>query len=253
MGGRRLIPVFTALVVLVASAASAAPAEELSAHRGFGGSVDTTTPAGGSSTITSDGAPPPRLDTIDVLLGADISDTQTYKAMVFTLASFKSKSKRTVACAMMAGHSLEQTRDRLITSDLSDEDIQVAAETRALAYALACMRIARLMAEIEAEAPARPAGRAAARKCDVAPVALKVRTTRSEDGQYVITPVGNAKAGEKALPAKVTCKGTSSSMRVRVTAKTGDVRKAVGGPVQVGIISPSDVEDDAHIRVGFKK
>ena len=255
MVGLRLVPIAAALMLVMASAASAAPVDRPAERRGYGGSVDTTTTPGGTTTVTSDGRPPKHLDNIDVLLGADASDTTTYQGIVFTLATFKSKSKRTVACAIMAGHALEGTRDELLESHLSDADIQVAAETRALAYALTCMRIAQLMAEIEAEGPpTRPRDRAAGGKCDVAPVALKVRTKRTEGGGYEVTPAGDAKAGEKALPAKVTCKGTDSSMRVRVTAKKGlDVRRAVGGPVQVGLISPSNAENDAHIRVTFKK
>ena len=75
------------------------------------------------------------------------------------------------------------TRRRLRSSSLlADAEVSGNAATRVLAYATMCLRIARLMAQIEAEGP--PTRAARAHGCAVLPIDVKVRTERAEGGSY---------------------------------------------------------------------
>ncbi|GAA1134481.1 hypothetical protein [Nocardioides aquiterrae] len=251
MGQHRIVPICVALVLVAAVTAASAEPVGRDGNHGVHGSVSTTTPAGGTNTVTS-GNVPKDTDLISILVGDEAGDTALFKSMTFSLMQFKTPGKRTVACAVLAGRTLKKMRDLAVGTDLSPEAFESLAQTVALAHAALCLRIARLMADIESEAPAR-AGRAAARSCDVVPISVAVRTERTEDGGYRVVPTGKLTDRAKPLPAKITCKGKDGKLKIAIKAKKGtDLSKGLQKSVKFGIVSPSDATSDAHIKVGFK-
>lgn len=247
---RWVVPVAVlALVAGMHGSVRAAPAPE---GRGYGGKVSTTTTPGGATTVTS-GKVPKSVHVTDVFLGEEIGDTRMFTTLTFTLMHFSTKKDRTVACALFAAHQLDTVRDEVSERGGVDPgNVEVIANTKVLATAAMCMRMVRLMAEIEAEQPSR--ARRAARGCDALPIALKVRTERTEDGGYRMVTDGPVTNGATAIPARVTCKGSARKVVAHVVPKKHrTLRSAVGANVIAGVVSPSDAEDDAHVTVGFRK
>ena len=237
----------TTVAVALTMLGPAAPAARRDGH--FSGSVSTTTVPGGSTTVTS-ATVPKVVDAIDVLVGEEVGSTRTFKNMAFTMMVIPPK-KRVVSCLVMAARDLEQARERLYDFALDEEQVEAAANTRAAAFVVMCVRITRLMAELEAEGSVR-AERAARNRCSLAPLSLKVRTERTDDGGYLLTPVGSVKDATRTLPATITCQGTSSKLKLHVKrTKKSTVRKAVGRNVRMSVVSPPDAPGDAHITVGF--
>jgi hypothetical protein len=247
----RIVPLTASLVLVSASLAGASPHARRDGH--FDGKVATSTVPGGATTVTADLSNDVR--SADLYIDTDSTRSQDdFKAMTFALLSAKTKNRRIVACAVMAARAQDQIRELLSGGDgtISTDRIEVFAGNRAAAYALMCMNMARLMAEIEAEGP--PARAAARRpKCDVIPVKVKVRTMRTSDRGYTMVNAGGITNGQSALPVRMGCKSTSKRLTVRVTPKKkGPLQKALGPKMAVGVVNPTTADDSVDVTVGFK-
>ena len=243
-----MVPLLVA-ITLVAATISGAQARD--GHHPLGGSVDTSTVPGGSTTVTS-GTYDNDIKSADLFFDSDSMPPALYQEMVFGLLSAKTKSRRIVGCALMSSRYMAHARDFLLDSTLSSEEIEAVAGSRAAGLALFCMNLVRLMAEIEAEGtPTRVATRRST--CDVLPVQVKYRTERTEDGQYRIVPRGKFTDGTKALQVRLSCTGhgTRTTMHV-VPKKKVPLRKVAGKQISVGVANPSTATENADVTVGFK-
>lgn len=153
-----MVPLLVA-IALVAATVSGAQARD--GHHPIGGSVTTEVVPGDDSTVTSADAESAQND-LDIILGAkSVSDLPMFRIMAFTMMQVKAP-KRTGACLMIASSVHHEERPRWGTlGEFQQRDVNGYAETRALALAAMCLRIVKLMAEIEAEG--RPPGLAPAR------------------------------------------------------------------------------------------
>lgn len=250
MAPRSFVPLLVALV-LVATTITAAGAS--GGHHPLGGSVETSTPPGAATTVTS-GAYDNDIQSADVLIDTDTMSPDTFKVMVFALMSARSKSKRLVVCATVAAAHMEYVRERLAADDapVRPETVESIAGSRGAAYALMCMNMARLMAEIEAEGP--PARATSARpRCDVLPVQLRVRTERIPGGGFRVVPRGGITASATSMPVRTTCASRGTHLTMRLTAPRRAALRAVAGKrLVIGVANPSANEETADITVGFK-
>jgi hypothetical protein len=244
-----MVPLLVA-ITLVAATISSAQARD--GHHPLGGSVATSTEPGGATQVTS-GAYDNDIKSADLFFNSDTMPAELYQGMVFGLLSAKTKSRRIVGCALMSSRYMAHTRDYLLDSTLSNEEIEAVAGSRAAGLALFCMNLVRLMAEIEAEGtPTRVAARRST--CDVLPVQVKYRTERTEDGQYRIVPRGKFTDGTKALQVRLSCtgRGTRTTMHVVPKKKKVPLRKVAGKQISVAVANPSTASENADITVGFK-
>ena len=247
MGHLRIAHLVVALVTTVALM----PAAEARDGHPLGGTAEVEVVPGGTGTVTS-GEAERGLDDIDIIVGStSLSDRPIFNLMAFTLMQIKS-TKRTAGCLMMASAiSHEERSDWSSLSAFRENSVEGTGATRVLAYAAMCLRIARLMALVEAETPT--ARVAAARGCAVAPVDMKVHTERTDDGQYVVTPTSGARNATKRFGFKASCTGSKGRLTLLIRSKKGQTyRSSVGKLAQVGIANPPDAEDSAEVRVTFK-
>ena len=247
MGARRFVPVLAALAFVAATLQSA---EARDGH--FDGKVETSTSPGGATTTTTE-------DMSNDVRSADVYiDTEAgqaaedFKLMTFVLMSVKTPKKRLVACAVMAAHEQARVRELFEDGSVSPDRIESYAGNRGAAYALMCMNIARLMAEIESEPPpVRTAARRSA--CDVVPVKIKVRTERVDGGYRIVPRDDQLSNGARALPLRVTCAGRGTKLRMHVAPKKkGPLSRATGPRMIVGLASPPAAEHDVPVAVRFK-
>ncbi len=253
MGPRRSVPVILALAFVAATFSGADAETRRDGHHPLGGSADTSTPPGASSTVTS-GNYSNDVGSADIYINTDAARAvDDFKTMAFVLMSVKTPKKRLVACAVMAADEQARVRELFTDGSVSLDRIESFAGNRAAAYALMCMNIARLMAEIEAEAPP---SRATARRstCDVVPVKIKVHTERTEDGGYRLVPDDDKFTdGAKALPLRATCTGSGTKLTMHVAPKKkGSLKKVTGPRVIVGVANPPAADRTMPVTVGFK-
>lgn len=251
MGPRRFVPLLVALV-LVATTITAAGAS--GGHHPLGGSVETSTPPGAATTVTS-GVYDNDIKSADVLMDPGTMSQATFKTIAFALMSAKSKSRRVVVCATVAAGHMDYVRDRLESEEnpIRAEQIEAIAGSRGAAYALTCMNMVRLMAEIEAEGPpTRSAARGGG--CDVIPFQLRVTTRRTESGDYRMVPKSALAGATKAMPVRTTCTtgGGKLTMQLQPKKKRLRLSQVAGKRLVVGVANPSTNEETADVTVGFK-
>lgn len=249
MAPRRLVPLLVALT-LVATTISSARAD---GHHPLGGSIVTEVPAGGTSTVTS-GEYPRHTFEADVLLGTAASDTPLFKSFALILLGTE-PHRRNVGCLNIGALAHESMMDNL-SDRIEGSELEARAALRGAAAALLCLRIARLLAEIEAEIEAggRGAERSARpKRCGAIPFEVKVRTTKAEDGSVVLTTRGGLKDTTRSTRAKFSCATTGNKVRLHVRSKRKTpLQNVLGKQVQVGIASPSTASTSVPVKVSFK-
>lgn len=251
MAPRRFVPLLVALVLVTTTLGVA---EARDGHHPLGGEVTTTTPPGAATTVTS-GTYDNDITSADVLMDPDTMSQGAFRAIVFALMSAKSKSRRIVVCATVAAGHMEYVRERLESAEnpIRAEEIEAIAGSRGAAYALTCMNMVRLMAEIEAEGPpTRSAARGGG--CDVIPFQLRVTTRRTESGDYLMVPKSALAGATKAMPVRTTCttRGGKLTMHLQPKKKKLRLSQVAGKRLVVGVANPSTNEETADITVGFK-
>ena len=241
-----MVPLLVA-IALVAATISSARAD---GHHPLGGSAVVDVPAGGTGTVTS-GDFSKKVTDADIIMGADVGDSEVFRNMALLLLGIES-DKRNVGCLNFGALAHQDVMDAL-SDQISETEVESRAALHATAVSLMCLRIARLLAEIDAES-GRPGHQAArATRCGAIPFAVKVRTTRAEDGSYVRPPRGGLKNTARTAPAKFRCTERNGKFRLHIDPKgRKTLHGVVGKHVQVGIASPSDATSGAPVTVTFK-
>lgn len=260
MGHRLLAPAIVATATAVVSAlvgagpvsAQPAPSDPVS-HRtyqakGFTGSTQIEVPPGGTATVTS-GDLDKKTTSVKVEVSASPED-QAYENLVFTLAQAPTPGKRLLVCLMVV--QLGQTY--LDHEEIERLDFTEESTTRALLALLSCMRIAQLVAEIQAEGPPARSTVAAPPTCKTRPSGVTAQTTKVESG-YQMTVAGDLEPATKAAALKMTCKrkGQKLTFSIRPKAKGKSLRSVIGKNLGLDIASPSDAEEGTTVKVAFKK
>lgn len=259
------LPLAAALVAtaLAAAPASAAPARELrrdGTH--FPASVDTTVPAGGSSTITSPTIPKDT-KTLVVDLVAQANATQPQVDAFDELSSVlgkMTKGKRLLTCimlynALVTAPQLEDDYDAPVT-------FQANEAIGALAALVGCIHLAGLgtstqpaVAAVAAARPAASAGAAAQRgklhACARDQVGVP-GTLEQSDGTWTLALDGSIKKARNKLRIGCRTKSGKTVLKIRAAKNGVPLRRVTGKRPRLSLVSPADAPANAPTTVTFR-
>jgi hypothetical protein len=208
----------------------------------FPSSVDVTTPAGGQAEVTS-----PTLDksttqvqvTVAVDKQAEDAEKRDFLRYSVYLSGLKTPGQRLLAC--IALH-----HDDLSTWNMHTAQVEIEADNadRAFMLLLGCMRIAQLIAEIEANVrQVSPAVAERGQSCAKGPRAFPA--TESHDaGGYHLDVSGAPTKAKKGGGVKIKCTAFADKMVYTVRPKKrGKTLRSIYGPqLSFGMQSPMDAE-----------
>ena len=221
---RATLPALTLALLLLLCAGSA------QAH--FPTSIDGTLPPGGNLTVTTPSIPA-TADEIDASVTA--RDAKEFKRMVLFLAAQPTPGAKVVVCLylhLFASLTWDSVQGRIATDE--------TASSLALVNFVACLRIAQLVGQIQAQqgGTAR-ATAAAASPCINRPTTVPATITKTGSGYRVQIAGGSATRSTKQAKLRVTCKlkGTKLEFRVRARKKGRKLRRVVGDKLKLGIDS----------------
>lgn len=209
----------------------------------FPASVEVTTPAGGQAQITS-----PTIDnktkalqvTVEVDKQAEAAEQRDFLRYSIYLAGKKTPGARLLAC--IALHHDDLTTWNTHTGAV---EVEVGNADRAFMLLLGCMRIAQLIAEIEANVRAvlTAGDRAGGQKCAKGPRAFPATEVRDAAG-YHLHVTGAGQKAKKGGGVKVTCRADGDTMvyTVRAKKKGKSLRSVYGRKFSFGLQSPLDAE-----------
>lgn len=240
----------SALVVstLATAPASASPARELrrDGHH-FPVSLETTVPAGGSSTVTT---PTLGRDTEKVKVtvkpqaGASEDETDSVDDLTHVLGTM-SKGERLLLCVML--HQIVVA----MAGNTDNIEYRLNARDSALTVLGACLRLTGLIAQKQAPTAGAAAPAPAGHACDSVKPKVPATLEKVENG-YEITVDGDV-TKTKNPRVKVGCrvKGSRVIYKVRAAKPGVPLRRVVGKRLSIGMSSPSDAQAGAPVRVTF--
>lgn len=258
------LPLAAALVAtaLATAPASAAPARELRRDGNhFPASVDTTVPAGGSSTITSPTIPKDT-KTLVVELVAQANATQPQVEVFDKLASVlgkMTKGKRLLTCIMLY--------NALVTAPQLEDDyntpvtFQANEAISALAALVGCIHLAGLGTSTQPTptvgAPATaPAARAVAERGKLQACARDQvgvpGTLEQSDGTWTLALDGAIKKARNKLRIGCRTKSGKTVLKIRAATKGVPLRKVTGKRPRLSLVSPADAAASAPTTVTFR-
>ena len=116
-----------------------------------------------------------------------------------------------------------------------------------------CLRIAALIAQVQAEQPAR-SGRLAQTSCGQGPIGLKEKVSKS-GGTYHLTAKGAPNTKKKNAKVKIKCKvvsPTKTVMTITGQEEGRDAAQRARANLSLGLASPSSATSGAEVKVAFK-
>jgi hypothetical protein len=253
--GRRTLPLLatataTALVVTVLGAAPSAALrapDDLPA-RGLSGTTKVTVEPGGLGVATAD--LPEGVNRAEVVVSASRDDGEAFKNLVFTLAKAPTPGQRLLTCLVMS-----QFDKRTFVGSSEEFDISDERTTKALVSLVSCLRVAQLVAELQAEGrPQSPSiAWRAGRGCTSEPVGLPATVRKVRNGYRM--NVDGQTSRVRRPPLQVTCKrkGTKMVFGMRATARGKSLRSVLGKNLSLGVGSPATTEGSATVKVTFRK
>jgi len=260
------LPLAAALVATALSAAPASAAPEREMRRDgnhFPASVDTTVPAGGSSTITSPTIPK-STKTLLVEYVAKANATQPEVEAFDQLASVMgkmTKGKRLLTCIMMFNAFVTQSQ----VEDDYDAPVTFQANEAAagLAVLVGCIRLAGLVTSSQPTASggtsvgasaAAPTGRTAARgklhPCIQDHPGVP-GTLEQADGVWTLSVDGSIKKARNKLHIGCRTKSGRTVLKIRAAEKGVPLRRVTGKRPRFSLVSPAGAQAGAPTRVTF--
>jgi len=217
----------------------------------FNSSVSVGLPAGGTAQITSPSLDPSiKKATID--LTTPLSDQPGFSVVATTLLQQPTRTGRFLTCLVMVQDQLS-TELLDAAADSSDlRDYEAEAPSLLLVRLVFCLRIAELIAQVQAEQPAR-SGRLGSASCGQGPVGLKEKVSKS-GGTYHLTAKGTLNTRKKNAKVKIKCKvlsPTHTVMTIQAKKKGQSLRSVLGPNVSLGLASPSTATAGAEVTVAF--
>lgn len=250
MVGRRLVPVTTALVLVVAmsalvsgpAAAERAPEVASVESRGFEGAAVVDVPAGGTGTVTS-GDLDKKTKHVNVILAAANGDYDATNSLMFALALAPTRGALLLTCLYFS-----YIPNFGIDGDTSPVELDEEAASEALVAMVTCLHFAQLL-----NAP--PARATTLRTvCQKDPGRIPASMEKTEDG-YRLVVDGTMRPAAKKSPLKVSCKtkGKKLVLGIQPKKKGKSLRSVVGKNLSIGLASPTDSEEGASVKVSFQK
>jgi hypothetical protein len=252
---------------LLAAVPAAAPAVEattpgvtrsvrpghLTVHKGkdhFPATTKFELPPNFDATVSSPTLPP-NATSIKVTVSAeDAAEAEQFRQFAVFLTRLRKPGDRLLMCLAM--HQVQLSTWNGSTAKV--EIVEDRAEA-ALIYLAGCLRVARLIAEIEAgQRAAQPGLSRAVAKCAQGARELPAKVTKIATG-YRLTISGTPKKARKGGGLKVACKGSGASMTFTVQArkKGKSLRSVVGDQLSFSVLSPPDATTSVSTSVTFAK
>ena len=258
------LPVAAALVAtaLAAAPASAAPARELRRDGNhFPASIDTTVPAGGSSTITSPTIPKDT-KTLVVALVAQANATQPQVEAFDELSSVlgkMTKGKRLLTCimlynALVTAPQLEDDYDAPVT-------FQANEAIGALAALVGCIHLAGLgtstQPAVAADRPSVSVSAGATAQRDKLHACARDQvgvpgTLEQSDGTWTLTLDGSIGKARNKLRIGCRTKSGKTVLKIRAAKQGVPLRRVTGKRPRLSLVSPADAQADAPTTVTFR-
>lgn len=256
------LPLAAALVAtaLATAPASAAPARELRRDGNhFPASIDTTVPAGGSSTITSPTIPKDT-KTLVVELVAQANATQPQVEAFDELASVlgkMTKGKRLLTCIMLY--------NALVTAPQLEDDyntpvtFQANEAIGALAALVGCIHLAGLGTSTQPTPTVgrpTPTARAVAERgklhaCSRDQVGVP-GTLEQNDGTWTLALDGSIKKARNKLRIGCRTKSGKTVLKIHAAKQGLPLRKVTGKRPRFSLVSPADAATSAPTTVTFR-
>jgi len=237
---------------LVTGALAAGPAQADGKHDGPV-SVDTTVPAGGSSSLTSQTIPKDS-EGIKVTvkpLGPDATENEVYDHFLTTLGTL-SKAGRLLVCVMMYQKIATPT-------DTFTQEMEFSATALAVAGAvlLACLQMAGLLHSQQpvqdrmSRTVSPPAAATAQTGCGQQRPQIASTVDKTDSGVTVSVSGTPTKAKPTKVKVGCTLKGNRLTYRIRPAKKGVTLRKTIGKKLALGLRSPSGASTSVPVRVTF--
>lgn len=250
MGGHRLVPIATALLMVGAmfalgsppAAAERAPEVVSVESRGFVGSAVVDVPAGGTGTVTS-GDLDKKTKHVNVVLAAVDGDYEARDHLMFALGVAPTRGALLLTCLYFS-----YIPNFSIDRDAAPVELDEEAASEALVAMVTCLHLAQLL-----DAP--PARATTLRAvCQKDPGRIPASMEKTEDG-YRLVVNGTMRPAAKKSPLKVSCKtkGKKLVLGIQPKKKGKSLRSVVGKNLSVGLASPTDSEEGASVKVSFQK
>jgi hypothetical protein len=246
-----LVVVVTGTLLATFPATAQERAEVVHRTGHFPASISGTVPAGGTLMVTS-----PSLDSkstsIQVTVASDDDDRDLDFALIaHFVAKRKTPGQRLLACIAL-------TQVKLAGWDGFNTDLSMVDEnkTKALLFLDTCLRLARLIEQIESgtrSAPVTPALSAKSR-CSQAAKQFPALEEKTSTG-YRLTVNGQAATAKKKGGFKIKCQVSSGKVvyTIRSRKKGQTLQKLLGPQVAFGLYSPTGATASVPVTVTFGK
>ena len=217
----------------------------------FDSSVSVGLAVGGTAQITSPSLDP-SIKKVKVDLTTPLSDQPGFSVVATTLLQQPTRKGRFLTCLVMVQDELHKELLDAAADSSDLRDYEAEAPSLLLVRLVFCLRIAELIAQVQAEQPAR-SGRLASASCGQGPIGLKEKVSKT-GGSYHLTAKGTPNTKKKNAKVKVTCKVVSPThtvMTIQSKRKGQSLRSVLGSNVSLGLASPSSAMSGAEVKVTF--